>query len=112
MVIHNHKTGLGIPCGYNPNTLGNIVDGDKNIFGEVNTLFYGSIMFDSLIKIKNFYEDENPSLKSLWEEYKKQIPEKACLYLVETSALSGTIYACGHSKRGEWTVFAKTAGYA
>ncbi|HEM6456078.1 TPA: hypothetical protein U2D46_001936 [Streptococcus suis] len=104
--------GVGIPCGHNPVVLGSIVDEDKPILGEERILFYGDIMFGPLIKIRRFYEYESLSLKKLWNDYNDQITDRANLYLVVTNALNGTIYACGHSKRGEWTVFAKTAGYA
>lgn len=103
--------GVGIPCGQNPAVLGSIVDGNTRIDGELKILFYGDINFGPLIKIKRFYGYENPVLRNLWEEYESQITDGAHLYLVERDAFSGTIYACGHSVKGEWTVYAKTTGY-
>ena len=112
MVIHNHKTGLGIPCGYNPNNLGNIVDGNTKFIVEVGNLVYGDIINGNLVQLESFYDCKTPSLCELYNKTKDKLNQSDCLYFIETNALSGTIYACGHSKRGEWTVFAKTAGYA
>ncbi|MGT2769226.1 MULTISPECIES: hypothetical protein [Streptococcus] len=104
--------GVGIPCGYNPVILGSVVDGDKKLLVDVANLMYGDIMMGNLVQLETFHNCETPAFSDMYDRYKEKIDWANHMYLVETDALSGTIYACGHSKRGEWTVFAKTAGYA
>lgn len=103
--------GIGIPCGYNPLSFGEVVDEDEPIFGEAISVFYGNMLFGELHKLAQIGNENEYSLSELWNGEKDRIPAGSCLYVIVTDALSGTIYACGHSKRGEWTVFAKTAGY-
>ncbi|CQR26179.1 hypothetical protein BN1356_02538 [Streptococcus varani] len=102
----------GIPCGQNSNTLGSVVDGATRLWVEHGNLLYGDIMFGNIVSLAMFQECQTPSLEELYDKYKGVGGGMFNLYFVDTSALSGTIYACGHSKRGEWTVFAKTSGYA
>lgn len=104
--------GVGIPCGYNPLFLGSIVNSDTQVGGETVAVLSGDIMFGNLTRLEEFGEGEELLLANLWEKYKEKIPVDSCLYVVVTNALNGTIYVCGHNNRGEWTVFAKTAGYA
>lgn len=103
---------FSIPCGHNPVQLGNIVDREQKLLVEVGNLLYGDITMGNLIQLETFHDIETPSLGELYDKYKDKIGWATNMYFIETSALSGTIYACGHTKRGEWTVFAKTAGYA
>ncbi|HFU4377169.1 TPA: hypothetical protein ACGO88_000884 [Streptococcus suis] len=103
---------LGIPCGHNPVVLGSVVDGNTKIFGEIVTVFSGDIIFGNLTKLDVQTECDNVRLSDLYEKYKDDIPPNDCLYVVVTNGLSGTIYDCGHTKRGIWHIFAKTAGYA
>ena len=49
-------------------------------------------------------------LSDLYDKYKDDIPPSDILYVVVTNGLSGTIYDCGHTKRGIWHIFAKTDG--
>lgn len=104
--------GVGIPCGHNPAILGSVVDGEKKLLVEVGNLLYGDIMMGNLVQLETFHNCETPALAEMYDKYEDRIPAGSCLYVIVTDALSGIIYACGHSKRGEWTVFAKTAGYA
>lgn len=104
--------GVGIPCGHNPVVLGSIVDENTCVGGEMTSVLRGDIMFSGLDKVAIFTEGNVLRLADLYNNYKDSLSEGKHLYVVVTNALNGTIYACGHSKRGEWTVFAKTAGYA
>lgn len=101
----------GIPCGYNPDSPGQIVDGNTCVSGEVLSVLHGDLIFGSVTKL-DYFTCETLQLTDIWKKYKDKIPEGDCLYIIETNALTGTIYACGHTKLGEWTVFATTAGYA
>ncbi|WP_159583499.1 hypothetical protein [Streptococcus halichoeri] len=100
------------PCGYNPVVLGSVVDGDEKLLVEVGNLLYGDITMGNLVQLETFHNCETPALAEMYDKYKDRIGWATNMYFIDTDALSGTIYACGHSKRGEWTVFAKTAGYA
>ncbi|MFM0683725.1 hypothetical protein [Streptococcus suis] len=103
---------VGFSCGRNPVSLGSIVDGDTQISGEIVTVFSGDIIFGNLKRLDVHKESDVFRLSDLYEQYKNSVPPNDCLYVVVTDGLSGTIYACGHTRRGEWNVFAKTAGYA
>ncbi|MDG3136747.1 hypothetical protein [Streptococcus suis] len=110
--MNNETKGVGIPCGHNPLVLGSVVDGEAQIFGEIVTVLSGDIIFGKLTRLVVYTECDFLRLSVLYEKHKNNIQPCDILYVVVTNGLSGTIYACGHSKRGEWTVFAKTAGYA
>ncbi len=101
----------GIPCGYNPVVLGSIVSADTRICGEIVTVFRGDIVFGNLTKL-DVQTECDIRLSDLYDKNKDDIPPNDCLYVVVTDGLSGTIYVCGHTRRNEWSVFAKTAGYA
>lgn len=103
---------MTFPCGHNPAILGNVVDGDEKLLVEVGNLLYGDITMGNLIQLESFYDCQTPTFSEMHDRYKDGIGRATNMYFIDTGALSGTIYACGHSKRGEWTVFAKTAGYA
>ncbi|WP_170241755.1 hypothetical protein [Streptococcus suis] len=103
---------LGIPCGHNPVVLGSVVDGNTKIFGEIVTVFSGDIIFGNLKKLDVYTEGEILKLSDLYDKYKDYISPNYSLYVVVTNGLSGTIYDCGHTRRGIWHIFAKTAGYA
>ncbi|HEM4073722.1 TPA: hypothetical protein U1V99_001885 [Streptococcus suis] len=103
---------IGIPCGRNPVDLGSVVDKSLQIFGEIVTVFSGGIIFGNLKKMDVYTEGEILKLSDLYDKYKDDILPNDSLYVVVTNGLSGTIYDCGHIKRGIWHIFAKTAGYA
>lgn len=102
----------GIPCGYNPVVLGSVVDGNTKVFGEIVTVFSGNIIFGKMTELDILTECDFVRLSDLYDKYKDDIPPSDILYVVVTNGLSGTIYDCGHTKRGIWHIFAKTAGYA
>lgn len=110
--MNEELKGVGFSCGHNPVILGSIADENTYAGGEIVSVLRGDIMFGNLTRLEGFREGEEPSLINIWEKHKDKLPQGSCLYVIVTNALNGTIYACGHSKRGEWTVFAKTAGYA
>ena len=99
-------------CGRNSATLGSVVDGNRKLLVEVGNLLYGDITMGNLIQLEKFHDCQTPKFSEMYDRYKDRIGWDTNMYFIDTGALSGTIYACGHSKRGEWTVFAKTAGYA
>lgn len=99
-------------CGHNNAVLGGVVDGNKKLLVEIGTLVCGDIILGGLTVLENFRECETPTFLEMYEKYKDKINGLDNLYFIETSALTGTIYACGHIKSGVWSVFAKTAGYA
>lgn len=103
---------ISIPCGHNPLALGSLVGGNTEIFGEIVTVFSGDIIFGNLTKLDVQTECDIVSLSDLYDKHKDDIPPTDSMYVVVTNGLSGTIYVCGHTRRGEWSVFAKTAGYA
>ncbi|HFI0122444.1 TPA: hypothetical protein ACGO43_000337 [Streptococcus suis] len=103
---------IGIPCGHNPLVLGSVVDKNTKIFGEIVTVFSGDIIFGNMTKLNVQTECDIVRLSDLYDKHKDDIPPTNSLYVVVTDGLSGTIYVCGHTRRGEWSVFAKTAGYA
>lgn len=102
----------GIPCGHNPVALGSVVDKNLQIFGEIVTVYCGDIIFGNLKKLDLYTEGEILKLSDLYDKCKDNIPPNDSLYVVVTNGLSGTIYDCGHTKRGIWHIFAKTSGYA
>ena len=102
----------GIPCGYNPVVLGSIVSADTRICGEIVTAFSGNIIFGDMTELDILTECDFVRLSDLYDKYKDAIPPSDILYVVVTNGLSGTIYDCGHTKRGIWHIFAKTSGYA
>lgn len=102
----------GISCGRNPVDLGSVVDKTLQIFGEIVTVFSGDIISGNLKKLDVYTEGEILKLSDLYDKYKDYISPNDSLYVVVTNGLSGTIYDCGHIKRGIWHIFAKTAGYA
>lgn len=99
-------------CGHNNAVLGGVVDGNKKLLVEIGTLVCGDIILGGLTVLENFQECEIPTFLEMYEKYKNQINGFDNLYFIETSALVGTIYSCGYTKTGEWSIFAKTAGYA
>lgn len=103
---------VGFSCGRNPVVLGNMVSADTRICGEIVSVFSGDIIFGNLTKLDVQTECDNVRLSDLYDKYKDDIPPNDCLYVVVTNGLSGTIYDCGHTKRGIWHIFAKTSGYA
>lgn len=103
----------GIGCGQNNVILGDIVDQNKEITGEVVNIAFGDITLGHLVSLKKMtMASEVYTLGKIWNKYQDKIPPLANLYVVETNGLSGTIYVCGHYEKGVWAVFAKTAGYA
>ncbi|MGQ7544846.1 hypothetical protein ACTGVM_01100 [Streptococcus suis] len=103
---------IGIPCGRNPVVLGSVVNGDTQISGEIVTVFSGDIIFGNMKKLNVQTECDIVRLSDLYDKHKDDIPPTDSLYVVVTDGLSGTIYVCGHTKRGIWHIFAKTSGYA
>ncbi|HFU4000432.1 TPA: hypothetical protein ACGO3D_000523 [Streptococcus suis] len=76
------------------------------------SVFSGDIIFGNMTKLNVQTECDIVRLSDLYDKHKDDIPPTDSLYVVVTNGLSGTIYVCGHTRRGEWSVFAKTAGYA
>lgn len=103
---------IGFPCGQNPVSLGSVVNRDTQISGEIVTVFSGDIIFGNMTKLNVQTECDIVRLSDLYDKYKDDIPPTDSLYVFVTDGLSGTIYVCGHIRRGVWSVFAKTAGYA
>ena len=101
----------GIPCGYNPVVFGSVVDGNTKIFGEIVTVFSGNIIFGKMTELDILTDCDFGRLSDLYDKYEDDIPPSDILYVVVTNGLSGTIYDCGHTKRGIWHIYAKTAGY-
>ncbi|HFI0088614.1 TPA: hypothetical protein ACGORT_002212, partial [Streptococcus suis] len=93
---------IGIPCGRNPVDLGSVVDKTLQIFGEIVTVFSGDIIFGNLTKLDVQTECDIVRLSDLYDKYKDYISPNDSLYVVVTNGLSGTIYDCGHTKRGIW----------
>lgn len=110
--MNEELKGVSFSCGRHLASLGSIVDENTCVSGEMTSVLCGDIMFSGLNKMAIFTEGNVLRLADLYNNYKDSLSEGKYLYVVVTNALNGTIYACGHSKRSEWTVFAKTAGYA
>ena len=101
-----------IACGCNNAVLGEVVDGNKKLLVEIGTLVCGDIISGGLTVVENYHQCKTPTFSEMYEKNKDKINVLDNLYFIETSGLTGTIYACGHIKTGVWSVFAKTAGYA